>query len=120
MQVVCLIVTSQTGARDVAQMMFTAPGVTFALVNPVMCESNPAYCISLRVLSKNLRQLWSWLFTTSRDALLACGLTAVVLQSGTFVWLRDPALTAHSECSPYSPLCLVVLVWKSMLAFAVS
>ena len=38
-------------------MMFNAPGVNFALVNPVMYGDLSAYCVSVRVLSGSLHQL---------------------------------------------------------------
>lgn len=73
-------------------MMFNAPGVNFALVNPVMYGNSQAYCVSLRVASDSLHQLWHWLVSSSQEALLAHGLMAVALKGGTFLWLRDPSI----------------------------
>lgn len=96
-QVLCLLVSGQSGARDISHMMFNAPGVNFALVNPVIYDNTPAYCVSLRVSSSSFRQLWRWLLASSRDALMSCGLTGVALQDSTFLWLQDPASLAHSQ-----------------------
>lgn len=88
---VCLLVSSQSGARDVSHMMFNAPGVNFALVNNITYQEAPAYSVLLRVLSVRLPELWTWLLTTSREALLAAGLLGLALHGHVFLWLRDPA-----------------------------
>lgn len=106
-QVVCLLVSSQTGAREISHMMFNAPGVNFALVNPVMYGDLSAYCVSVRVLSGSLHQLWHWLVTSSRDALLACGLVGLTLHGGTFLWFRDPTTITNGQFH-YTVLYLTV------------
>ena len=97
-QVVCLLVDSQYGAREISHMMFNAPGVNFALINPVVYGNCSVYAVVIRVLSRCLRELWLWLFTTSQELLLANGLLSIVLQSGTFVWARDgPTIATAGE-----------------------
>lgn len=88
---VCLLVSNQSGARDVSHMMFNAPGVNFALVDNITYQEAPAYSVLLRVLSVRLPELWTWLLTTSREALLAAGLLGLALHDHVFLWLRDPA-----------------------------
>lgn len=95
-QVMCLLVDSQCGAREISHMMFNAPGVNFALINPVVYGNCSVYAVVIRVLSSCLRELWLWLFTTCQELLLANGLLSIVLQSGTFVWARDGPSTSSA------------------------
>lgn len=96
-QVVCLLVSSQEGARNISHMMFNAPGVNFALVNPVMYGNSPIFCISIRVSSDSLHQLWCWLLSSSQEVLLAYGLVALALGGGTLLWLKDPSTITSGQ-----------------------
>ena len=99
-QEVCLLVSSQTGAREVSHMMFNAPGVSFALVNSVTYGEGSVYSVLLRVTSSSLPELWHWLLTTSRTALLSSGLLGLALHSTVFLWLRDPS--THLAAGQYT------------------
>ena len=94
-QLVCLLASSQTGAREISLMMFNAPGVNFALMNPVTYGDSSVFCVSVRVSSGSLHQLWHWLLVTSHNTLLACGMIGLALYGGTFLWLRDPAIISQ-------------------------
>ena len=96
-KVVCLLVATQTGARDISHMMFGAPGVNFALVSTVTYEEAPVYSVLLRVSSDSLGELWNWLLTTSRNALLSAGLLGVTLGDRAILWLRDPSSPAPGQ-----------------------
>jgi hypothetical protein len=103
---VCLLVSSQAGARDVSHMIFNAPGVNFALVNSATYGEASVYSVLLRVSSSSLRELWHWLLATSREALLSSGLLGLALHGDIFLWLRDPATvltTGHSTAGTGSP-----------------
>ena len=124
-RVVCLLVSSQAGAQDMSHMMFNAPGVNFVLVNPVMHDKASTSCVSLRVLSGKLNQLWRWLLVSSRDALLSRGLIGLALHGGTFLWLRDPSTNTHGQLFPqtlctFLASCILILVsvlqWARLLA----
>ena len=93
-QVLCLLVSNQAGAREISHMMFNAPGVNFALVNPATYSGCTVFGVSIRVESGSLRRLWHWLFS-SQDTLLACGLLGFALHGGTFLWLGDPTTSAR-------------------------
>jgi hypothetical protein len=96
-QVVYLLVTSLTGAREISLMMFNAPGVNFALMNPVTYGDSTVFCVSVRVSSGSLHQLWHWLLVSSNDTLLECGTVGLALDGGTFLWLRDPATITQGQ-----------------------
>ena len=96
-KVVCLLVATQTGARDVSHMMFGAPGVNFALVSTVNYRDASAYSVLLRVSSASLKQLWKWLLTSSREALLSSGLVGLGVYGGAILWLRDQAALSSGQ-----------------------
>ena len=99
-RVLCLLVSSQAGARDISHMMFDAPGVNFALVNSATYEKSATHCVSLRVSVESLPELWNWLLVTSRDSLLSSGLVGLALHGGgTFLWLRDPTSLCPGVCA---------------------
>lgn len=104
---VCLLVSSQIGARDISHTMFNAPGgVNFALVNPVTYQSTPAYSVLLRVSSAGLQELWHWLLTDSLETLISSGLTGLAVSGGAFLWLTDPDAFAQGWLHYYWVLAL--------------
>lgn len=99
------------GAKEISHMMFNAPDVNFALISPVAYRGHSLYCVSVRVVSTDLHQLWQWLLSSSRETLLGHGLIALVLRSGTFLWLRGrPELQDGEQTTPYSYKPLVYLI----------
>jgi len=83
-----LLVVGKCGATEISKMMFHAPGVNFALVSSVCYGPHHIHTVSIRVSTKRVRDLWEWIFTTENASLLAKGLLGIVMESGTFVWLR--------------------------------
>ena len=87
-QMLGLLVDGKCGATEISKMMFHAPGVNFALVSSVCYGAYNIHTVSVRVNTDRVRDLWVWIFTTENASLLAKGLLGIVMQSGTFVWLR--------------------------------
>lgn len=83
-----LLVIGRNGATEISRMMFQAPGVNFALVNSVYYGNHYIYTVSVRLESTKLQEFWQWVFVMEKDSLLARGLLALVMRSGTFIWLR--------------------------------
>ncbi len=88
-QMLALLVATKAGASQIAKMMFSSPGVNFALVNSVSVPGHAPCCnVSVRVESVKLAQLWAWLWEEKRAVLASHGLVAVVMQTGTIVWVQ--------------------------------
>lgn len=90
-QTMALLVTNKSGASEIAKMMFSCPGVTFALMSTL--SNNTAlgkgvYTISLHVKTSMLGELWAWLWGEKKSLLVTQGLVAMVMQSGTIIWVQ--------------------------------
>lgn len=83
-----LLVSGKPEALEIAKMMFSSPGVNFALMSSVNMSGHTAYTVSVRVESAKLGELWAWLWKEKKALLLSLGLLAVVMQTGTVVWVR--------------------------------
>ena len=83
-----LLVPGKQGAIEISKMMYNTPGVNFALVSSAMYKGHFLSVVCIRVDSSKIRDLWVWLFEEEKEMLLGKGLLAIVMQSGTFVWLR--------------------------------
>ena len=83
-----LLVAGKRGASEISKMMFKAPGVDFALVSSVTHGTHVIHTVCIRVSSLQLKELWQWVFVDENTSLLSKGLLAVVMETGTFVWLR--------------------------------
>ena len=95
---ICLLVIGKQGAIEISRMMFNAPGVNFALVSSVQYGPHFINTVSIRVQSARLKELWLWVFEGEKELLLSKGLLAVVMDSGTFVWLRGKPITGVCVC----------------------
>lgn len=85
-QLMALLVSSKQEATEIAKLMFSSPGVNFALVSSVSISGQVTYTVSLRVESAKLWELWVWLWEEKPALLIGLGLQAVVMQGGTIVW----------------------------------
>ena len=103
-QMLGLLIAGKQGATEISKMMFKAPGIDFALVNSVVHEGQYVYTVSIRVATPKLEELWQWIFATNNVPLLARGLFAVVMQSGTFIWLRGKGI--HTYIHTYIHTCV--------------
>lgn len=83
-----LLVSSKSHASEIAKMMFNSPGVNFALMNSVSVPGHVACTVSVRVESAKLADLWAWLWEEKRSLLIGHGLLAVVMQTGTVIWVQ--------------------------------
>ena len=83
-----LLVVGKQGAKEISNMLVMTPGVNFALVSSVTYDGHFVYTVSLRVESTKQKDMWKWLLQEVREELLSKGLLAIVMQSGTFVWMR--------------------------------
>ncbi len=90
-QMLALLVSGKSEASEIAKMMFTSPGVNFALMSSITVAGRAIYTVSIRVESNRLGELWAWLWEEKKAWLSSQGLHAVVLQSGTVVWLEGKA-----------------------------
>ena len=93
-QMLALLASSKPGASEIAKMIFTSPGVNFALMNSVSTATmaDLACTVSVRVESAKLPELWAWLWEKNHDLLVSYGLQGVMMQSGTIVWVKEKAL----------------------------
>ena len=87
-QMLSLLVVGKQGAKEISKMLIVTPGVNFALVSSVTYGNHFVYTVSLRVESTMQKDMWKWLLQERRESLLSKGLLAIVMQSGTFVWMR--------------------------------
>jgi hypothetical protein len=87
-QMLALLVVSKSDAAEIAKMMFSSPGVNFALVNSVNMPGHVTCTVSVRVESEKLADFWTWLWEEKRTLLVGRGLLAVVMQTGTVVWMQ--------------------------------
>lgn len=94
-QLMALLVSSKQEASEIAKMMFSSPGVNFALVSSVSIAGHVTYTVSLRVESAKLRDLWVWLWEEKVGLLVSLGLQAVVMQGSTIVWVHG---TTRGRC----------------------
>ena len=92
-QMLGLLVAGKLGATEISKMMFHAPGVNFALVSSIFYGGHHIHAVSIRVNSSKLQNLWQWVLVKENSSLLAKGLLAMVMQSGTFVWLRGKPMS---------------------------
>ena len=107
----CLLVEGKDGACGISGLAFAAPGVDFVLVSPSLHQDRTSLhqdrtglqTVLLRVEEEKLGLLWHWVFVEHRGDLMGMGLMAVVLESGTFVWVRG-GLPASGVC-----VCVVCL-----------
>ena len=83
-----LLVPGKSEASEIAKMMFSSPGVNFALVTSVTVLGHTAHTVSIRVESARITELWAWLWEEKKAWLTGQGLLGVVLQSGTVIWLE--------------------------------
>ena len=95
-----LLVASKAGASEIAKMVFSCPGVKFALMSPVGVSGEPACTVSMRVESAKLPELWVWLWEENKTSLIGRGLVAMVMQSGTVIWIQG---TSRGECMHLDP-----------------
>ena len=84
-----LLVPEKQGAIEISKMMYNTPGVNFALVSSVMYKGHFLSVVCIRVDSSKMRDLWVWLFEEEKEMLVGKGLFAIVMQTGTFVWLKE-------------------------------
>lgn len=82
-----LLVVGKACATEISKMLFHAPGVNFALVSSVRYATHHLHTVSIRVVTTNLQELWAWILGKS-TSLLSKGLVGIVMQSGSFIWLR--------------------------------
>ena len=97
-QLMALLVSSKQGASEIARLMFSSPGVNFALMSSVTTAGQVTYTVSLRVESAKLPELWVWLWEEKRALLSQLGLQAVVMQGGTIVWLHGNGSSTRGRC----------------------
>ena len=90
-QMMALLVRGKSEASEIAKLMFTSPGVNFALVSAITIRGQAAHSVSIRVESARIGELWAWLWEEKKAWLSSHGLQAVVLQSGTVAWLDGKA-----------------------------
>ena len=83
-----LLVASKSSASEIAKMLFSSPGVKFALMNSVGAPGHVTCTLSVRVESAKLAELWAWLWEEKRALLISHGLMAVVMQTGTVIWMQ--------------------------------
>lgn len=76
------------GATDISRVLGDGPGVNFALVSSVNHNGCLLHTVSVRLEKARQKEMWEWLLERERGQLLARGLMAVILQSGTFLWMR--------------------------------
>ena len=94
-QTLGLLVAGKGGATEISKMMFKAPGVNFALVSSITFGAHFIHTVCIRVNSSQLKELWRWMFVTENSSLLSKGLLAVVMETGTFVWLRGKPMSGR-------------------------
>ncbi len=83
-----LLVSKKEGASDISRAIADAPGVNFALVSSLDHRGSLLHTVSVRLAKSKEGEMWKWLLEKERDQLLANGLLAVVLHSGTFLWMK--------------------------------
>lgn len=83
-----LLVAKKEGATDISRVLGDGPGVNFALVSSVNHNGCLLHTVSVRLEKARQKEMWEWLLERERGQLLARGLMAVILQSGTFLWMR--------------------------------
>ena len=89
-----LLVPGKQGAIEISKMMYNTPGVNFALVSSVMYKGHFLSVVCIRVDSTKMRDLWVWLFEEEKEMLIEKGLMAVIMHTGTLVWLRGKPLSS--------------------------
>ncbi len=89
-----LLVTKKEGATDISRVLGDGPGVNFALVSSVNHNGCLLHTVSVRLEKTRQKEMWEWLLGSERGQLLARGLLAVVLDSGTFIWMRGKSITS--------------------------
>lgn len=82
------LVSSKPGAAEISKLMFSSPGVNFALMSSISVSGHTTYTVSLRVESAKLGELWAWLWEERMSSLTGLGLLAVVMQPCTVVWVQ--------------------------------
>lgn len=87
-QLMALLVSGKQEASEIAKLMFSSPGVNFALVSSVNICGQVTYTVSLRVETIKLQELWSWLWEERVGVMNGLGLLAVVMQGSTIIWLH--------------------------------
>ena len=106
-QMLGLLVPGKQGAIEISKMMYNTPGVNFALVSSAMYKGHFLSVVCIRVDSSKIRDLWVWLFEEEKEMLLRKGLLAIVMQSGTFVWLRG-----RPSSGKKTVFSLLLLLWR--------
>ncbi len=83
-----LLISKKEGANGISKAITDAPGVNFALVSSINHKGSLLHTVSVRLDKSSERDMWIWLLEKEREQLLANGLLAVVLHSGTFLWMK--------------------------------
>ena len=88
-QCLSLLLANKSSIAQVSELVSTAPGVNFVLVNPLQYRGLSLHSMSLRITRREMTSFWQWLI--SREVvqqLVNFVVLAVVLRTGFFLWLN--------------------------------